>query len=675
MKILNTILNQKKGLTFFIVIAILAILLIAITSYNSMLRSERYTMYRIIYGDDALIIAEAGMDLLQRIVENEFALTGYERKNTYFKYEDLIKPKGEFKTVNFDSAKLTNIIANSEPIKALVDIFGGPSIARIKKVEVVIDENTVKYFADVCGTTSNIAPNYHEKFGIINYSIQVEFYGVTKMLNIAKQIKIVHTLPKVFRFFTLFIKNIPKDTDLNKILVDDSGNPVTGKPLVLNNGEYNSGASLSPLDVGMVFLGNTPASEPLILKLSHGTKGVGELFQMIESFYKNPDYEKDYKDSKGFQVVNLQYGVSSGMMAKARAYGIQSQKDLMSSMLKLYGTPDNPTPTRVLGNVNRSYLRLAAYQNTPNGSTDVGEMPSIPQANFKTSGVRPIIEKGVRNPPEIRPGEWIARLIFPEAMWDLEDQLYKNYALYMNQFISYEYYNFGFQSPIKDRNGFECNPNRIPDYDLKLKPSGTNSHGGSPAKPADEEYRGSDMRTISIDDKYAVPYASYKFAGDADFADFKKLFMNGTQPDSLRLGMMVKFAGDVKLPKMTIDKGGIIVCEKGNITISGDIEANPMHNQVLTLIAMDGDIIVDAAKVDAILITMKEGQKFTPRKKLELSGGLATHSMDFDKLLAAGGTINFRPPQTNSSNTPYFYYASIQPDVRNWKVILTNEQK
>jgi len=285
------------------------------------------------------------------------------------------------------------------------------------------------------------------------------------------------------------------------------------------------------------------------------------------------------------------------------------------------------------------------------------------------------MEKGVRNPPEIRPGEWIARLIFPEAMWDLEDQLYKNYALYMNQFINYEYYNFGFRSPIKDKNGFECNPNRIPDYDLKLKPSGTNGYGGSPAKPADEEYRGSDMRAITIDDKYAVAYASYKFAGDADFADFKKLFMNGTQPDSLRLGMMVKFAGGVKLPKMTVDKGGIIVCEKGDITISGDIEDNPTQNQVLTLIAMDGDIIVDAAKVDAILITMKDGQKFTPRKKLELNGGLAVNSMDFDRLLASGGTINFKQQQASSSSAPYFYYASIQPDVRNWKVILKNEQK
>lgn len=668
-------LKDKKGITFFIVIVLLAILLINISSYSSMLRSERYTMYRIIYGDNALIIAEAGMDLLQRIVENEFAMTGYERKNTYFNYEDLIKPKAEFKTVNFDSAKLTDVISNSEPIKCLVEIFGGPSITRIKRVEAVIDEKNVKYFADVCGITPNIAPNFHEKFGIINYSVVVEYYGVTKSLNIAKQIKIVHTLPKALRFFTLFIKNIPKGTNLNKILVDDSGNPTTGKPLVLNNGEYNSNTSLSPLDVGMVFLGNTPASEPLILKLSHGSNGVGELFQLIDSFYKNPDYEKDYKDSKGFQVANVQYGVSSGMMAKARAYGIQSQNDLLSSMLKLYGTPDNPTPTRVLGNVNRSYLRLAAYQNVPNGNTDVGEMPSIPQANFKTAGVKPIIEKGERNPPEVRPGEWIAKLIFPEAMWDFDDKLYKNYALYMNQFINYEYYNFAFQSPIKDKNGILCEPNRIPDYALKLTPSGTNSYGGSPAKPADEEYTGSDMRMFSIDEKYALPYTSYKYNGDSDFAEFKKLFMNGKQPDSLRLGMMVQFENDVKLPKMTIDKGGIIICKKGNITISGDIEANPIQNQVLTLIAMDGDIIIEAAKVDAILVSMKDGQKFTPKKTLAINGGLATHSMDFNQLLASGGTINFRPSQTNSSNVPYFYYASIQPDVRNWKVIFENEKK
>ncbi len=661
------ILKEKKGITFFVVIAVLAILFIAIVSYNSMLRAERVHMYRIIYGDNALIIAEAGMDLLQRIVENEFAQTGYERKNTYFKYEDLIKPKGEFQTVNFDSAKLTEVISKSEPVKGLIEIFGGPSVASVKKVEVFIDEKTVKYFSDVCGNTPNIAPNLREKFGIINYSVQVEYYGISKILNIAKQIKVVHTLPKVFRYFSLFIKNIPKDTEINKLLVDDNGNPTTGKPLILNNGEYNGNSSLSPLDLGMVFLGNTPASEPLILKLSHGKKGAGELFHLLDKFYMDTEFKKKYAGAKGFQVGHFEYGVSSGM-ANAKMFGIQTQKDILSSMLKLYGTPDNPTPTRVLGNVNRSYLRLSAYQDSPtNGTEYMGDMPFVTSQNFQTAGVKPIAEKD-ENPIQVHSAEWIAKKIFPDDMGGTD--LYKNYSEFMNQFIEYEPYNYSMYTPIKDKNGVECNPNRIPDFTQKLFPSGTNSYGGSPAKPADEEYTGSDLRSLVLDDKYALPYASYKFAGDSDFSDFKKLFMNGTSPDALRLGMIAQFDNDVKLPKMTVDKGGIIICKKGNITLSGDIEADPAQNQVLTIIAMDGDIIVDAAKVEAVLVTMKEGQKFSPRKTLELSGTLAVHSMDFDKLLSSGGNINFRPAQTLASNAPHFYYASIQPDVRNWKVVV-----
>ena len=286
--------NANKGVTFFVVIAILFVLVILVTSYNGMLRTERLHMYRIIYGDNALIIAEAAMDLLQRVVEDEFAKTGYERKNTYFNYEDLIKPKGEFATVNFNSDKLTDLIVNSEPIKALIDVFGGSGVARIKKVEVDIDEKNVKYFADVCGMTPNFTANTREKFGLINYTVQVEYYQITKALNITKQIKIVHTLPKGLRHFTLFVKNIPKDTDLNKLLVDDNGNPVSGKPLVLNNGEYNSSSSASPLDCGVVFLGNNPASEPLVLKLSHGSSktGVGELFHLLDKFYLDQEFKK-----------------------------------------------------------------------------------------------------------------------------------------------------------------------------------------------------------------------------------------------------------------------------------------------------------------------------------------------------------------------------------------------
>lgn len=663
--------NANKGVTFFVVIAILFVLVILVTSYNSMLRTERLHMYRIIYGDNALIIAEAAMDLLQRVVEDEFAKTGYERKNTYFNYEDLIKPKGEFATVNFNSDKLTDLIANSEPIKCLIDVFGGSVVARIKKVEVYIDEKNVKYFAEVCGMTPNFTANTREKFGLINYAVQVEYYQINKALNITKQIKIVHTLPKALRHFTLFVKNIPKDTDLNKLLVDDNGNPVSGKPLVLNNGEYNSSATASPLDCGVVFLGNNPASEPLVLKLSHGSAktGVGELFHLLDKFYLDQEFKKKY-GGNGFQVGHYEYGVSSGM-AGAKIFGIRSSKDILSSMLKLYGTPGEPTPTRVLGNVNRCYLRLAAYQDTPtNGNDFMGDMPNAPPEEFQTTGVKPIAEKG-EDPIQTHSCEWIAKKILPETLGGSD--LYQAYAEFMNQFIDYEPYNYSMCTPIKDKNSMACDPNKIPEFAAKLYPSGTNSFGGRPVKPVDEEYTGDDLRKLVLDEKYALPYASYKFNGDSDFADFKKMFMNGSNPDALRLGLAALFENGVKLPKMYIEKGGMIICKKGDITISGDIEADPAQNQVLTIIAMDGDITVSASKVEAVLIAMKDGLKYKPSKTIDMSGTLAVNSLDFDSLLSGGGKISFRPTQTLSSSQPHFYYASIQPDVRHWKVVIKNE--
>lgn len=658
-------------MTFFVVIAVLGILVILLTSYNSMLRTERLHMYRIIYGDNALIIAEAAMDLLQRVVEDEFAKTGYERKNTFFNYEDLIKPKGEFATVNFDSGKLTDLIANSDPIKGLIDIFGGSRVARIKKVEVYIDEKNVKYFSDICSMTPNIIANTREKFGIINYAVQVEYYEITKSLDIAKQIKIVHTLPKALRHFTFFVKNIPQGTDLNKLLVDDNGNPVSGKPLVLNNGEYNSNSSASPLDCGAVFLGNNPASEPLVLKLSHGSAktGAGELFHLLDKFYLDQEFKKKY-GGNGFQVGHYEYGVSSGM-AGAKIFGIRSPKDVLSSMLKLYGTPAEPTPTRVLGNVNRSYLRLAAYQDTPtNGDDFMGDMPNAEHGEFQTTGVKPIAEKG-EEPIQVHSCEWIAKKILPETLGGYD--LYQAYAEFMNQFIDYEPYNYSMCTPIKDKNSLVCDPNRIPEFAAKLYPSGTNSFGGKPVKPVDEEYGGDDLRKLVVDEKYALPYASYKFDGDRDFAEFKKLFMNGSNPDALRLGLAVQFENSVKLPKMYIEKGGMIICKKGDISLTGDIEADPLQNQVLTIIAMDGDITVSASKVEAVLIAMKDGLKYKPAKAVNLSGTLAVNSMDFDSLLACGGKINFRPVQTLSNAQPHFYYASIQPDVRRWKVVIKGE--
>ncbi len=663
--------SKNKGMTFFIVIAILFILFIMVVSYNGMLRSERVHMYRIIYGDNALIIAEAAMDLLQRIVEDEFAKTGYERKNEFFNYEDLIKPVAEFKTVKFDSDKLTDLISKSDPIKGLIEIFGGSSVARVKKVEVYIDEKNVKAFSEVCGMTPNVTANTREKFGLINYAVQVEYYQITKSLNITKQIKIVHTLPKVLRYFTLFIKNIAQGTDLNKLLVDDNGNPVSGKPLILNNGEYNSNSSASPLDCGIIFLGNNPASEPLVLKLSHGSAktGVGELFHLLDKFYLDLDFKKKY-GGNGFQVGHYEYGVSSGM-AGAKIFGIRSSKDILSSMLKLYGTPAEPSPTRVLGNINRSYLRLAAYQDTPtNGDDFMGDMPFAEPGEFQTTGVKPISERG-ENPIQTHSCEWIAKKILPETLGGAD--LYEAYAEFMNQFIDYEPYNYSMCSPVKDKNSIKCDPNKIPEFASKLYPNGSNSFGGRPVKPAEEEYGGDDLRKFLIDEKYALPYASYKFKGDSDFAEFKKMFMNGSNPEALRLGMAVLFEESVKLPKLLVEKGGIIICKKGDITLSGDIEADPLQNQVLTIIAMDGDIIVSAAKAEAVLITMKDGLKFKPLKQIDISGTLAVNSMDFDSLLSAGGKINFRPLQTLSSSTPHFYYASIQPDIRHWKVVIKGD--
>lgn len=660
--------RKRKGVTFVVVIGILTVLLIAIISYNSMLRSERVLMYHMIYGDNALIIAECAMEVLQKVVEYEFAKTGYERKDTYFKYEDLIKPKGEFDTVSFDSAKLTALISNSEPVKEIVDIFGGPGIARVSKVEVVIDKKTVRFYEDVCPQSPDIKHNPREKFGILTYRVEVEYYTLKKTLTVAKQIRIINILPKALRFFSFFVKNIPDGTDLNTLSNDKNGKIVSGKALVFNNGDYNRESS--PTNCGAIFLGNNPASKQLTLRLSHGADkaGVGEQFQLFEGFYLNDEYKKENPTSI-LHIGHLEWGFCKDI-ENEKKFGIQNPNEAKTSMLKLYGTPDNPTPTRVLGNVYRCYLRLAAYQdNNTNGREYMSEIPFLIPGDFTNNGIKPIAEKD-ENPIGVHSGEWIAKKLFGNDFASLSGiDLYRKYAHYMNQPIDFEPYNYGMCLPIKDKNGMECQTAGITDFNQKMFPGNSNSFGGQPPKPVDEEYTGGDMRKMTIDDNYVVPYASYKFKDDSELPRFREMFVekNGSV-DLLRLGLIAEFEEGVTLPKMTVEKGGMIVCKKGDIRISGDITCDPVQNQTLAIVALDGNIVVDASKVEAILISMKDGAKFTPSKPIQLGGTLAVNSLDFSKLSTTGGNIDFNTAQSSPLSSPHFYYASIQPDVRNWKV-------
>jgi len=656
---LPTRLKNKKGMSYIIAICILGILFAGIVSYNSMLRNERVQMYRTIYSDNALIIAEAAMEILQKIIEDEFSKTAFERKNDLFDYNDLIKPKAKFETVDFDSKKLTKIISNAKPITRIIDIFGGTKYAKINEVRVFIDRENIHSYEETCGPAAGFKANTREKFGLINYQIEVEYFSVKKILTVKKQIKIINTLPKGLRYFTLFVKNIPSGTDLNTLVVDEEGNPIQGKPLVLDNGNFNKEAS--PLNIGMIFLGNEKPQDPLVLRLSHGADigGVGELFHLFDDYYFDIIYDRKFPGSP-YLIGHLDYGLCREMKSMGH-YGIAFQRDVNTSALKLFGSPYNPTPTRVLGNIRRSYVRLAAYQDkTSLGMNHMSSLPFATPGNFSSNGVMPIADAS-EDPVKFKSCASLAARLFAGAAD------YIQYSKYMNQIVTAEPYNHGLFSEIKDKRGLVCSPFKIPDIKERLYPSKENNYGGLPAAPADSEITADDLRKLTLDEKYITPYVSYRFKDNADMDKFRKLFIApDSSPEILNLGLVAYFEGDITLPAMVVARGGMIVCKKGNITLSGNIVADPFQNQILTLIALDGEIIVNADRVDASLIALKEGTKFAPQKPLQINGTLAVNSIDFTQLSKVGGRIKFKTSQTVKDDSPFFYYASIQPDVRNW---------
>jgi len=657
----------SRGMSYIIIIGILFTLLIAVASFSSLLRNERYFMYKVIYGDNALIIAEAAMDILQKIVEDEFSKTGLERNDKYFKYSDLIAPKGEFKGIVFDSAKLTEVIRQSKPIQKLIAVFGSSSI-RIVEVRAAIDKNSVKYYCDGKDITPGIVPNPCEKYGMIVFQADVEFYSIRRTLTVKKQFKLVNILPKALRFFTLFIKTIPKGTDLNCLLTDKDGKVISGKPLFLYNGAFNR--EQSPLNLGIVFLGNTPASSPLNLRLSHGSfkDGAGELFQLNDDFYIDPHYKNRYSPFTGFRIGHLDYGVCSDMVRMPQ-YGVSGTL-AKTSILKLYGNNINPSPTRVLGNVFRSYLKLSVYQDLKTSGKDY--MCEIPFADNPADFVKPakgtipIAEKG-ENPPRRRTCLDIARKIFPSYYGGLK--IFNAYRMYMNQVVDWEPYNYSLYTKIKDKHGLNCDPHKIPDLITRLFPDSFNNFGGKPCRPVDSEFSNDDLRKFIVDDKYFSPYVSFRYSGSADFEKFKTRFIETSKDGKnvLKLGMVAMFDSAVTLPAMTVARGGVIVCKKGNIVVSGDIVNDPVYRQPLTLIALEGDVVISSGKFDGIIISMNEGSKFVPQKPLDITGSLAVNSFDFQKLASMGGTISYNTYQSLPQNDPGFYYASIQPDVRNWE--------
>lgn len=658
--------DGARGVSYIVVMGIIGTLLIAVLSYNTLLRNERLHMYRTIYSDNALILAEAAMEILQKVVEEELSRPACERKNDFFDFRDLIKPKDKFETIKFDSKKLTRLIANSKPIAKLIDIFGDRN-ARISSVNVAIEKGSIKYYAEKFGQSPGIAPNTREKFGLVRYQVEVDYFGIKKNLVVKKQIKVFSILPKVLRFFTLFIRNIPKDEDLNKITVDQDGFVQKGKPLILQNGEFNRESS--PLAVGMVFLGNAHASDPLVLRLSHGAekRGVCETFQLIEDLYLDLIYAKKYPRTP-HNVVHIDYGMSEEMRS-SKDFGINLPREVNTSVIKLFGTAEKPSPTRVLGNVRRAYVRLSALQDkATKGMQYMVEMPSVSPAEYSSKGGEIIAYNGEEGGGNKLSCETIAVYLFPSVPYSSR---YREYAKYMTQIIDTDPYSFGLMLDIRDRRGMKCDHRKIPDLTARLFPNSSNNFGGKPAKPADGEFLYDDLRKIAFDEKYLLPYVSYKFNDSNDIPRFRELFCEPSPSggaDLVKLGSIVSFEKDITLPAMVVEKGGIIICKKGNITVSGDIVCDPLKQQVLTLIALDGDVIVGAGRVDAMIIALKDGTKFIPTKELKIYGGLAVNSMDFSNLAKHGGEIRFDTKFSTPEDNPALYFASVQPDVRNWEM-------
>ena len=539
--------------------------------------------------------------------------------------------------------------------------------------------------------------------------------GVSYSFEETRQVKIINLVPGILGKFSLFVQQC--DANYNKYAANINGEPddrVSSPhyPVILKNGgELDEGKQISTTDLdgwkrrGFIYLGGGTT----VLNLTAGNhEAFGENFHffnidsLLEPKSQIPSYfDPDPSGQFSNPPINVWNPISQlstlpqnalppdGLFApeftfwiKHLVSGFYTKEDpensdmnvdgrlavhfptpsspgvpnpqMMSSVLHLFGTRSNPSPTLVLGNVFRRYADYSAIvMDATNDKVRDAILTYLNESTGAMPAQRSVIQSSLDS--ELGPNKPI---VIDTTVFSCE-ALFAGAGGYTEKMCQI------FQEPYLRSHDYLYHRNSTNFY-----PQSSTFPG-----PANSLAAATSTFTLSLDASLgrSEPFFEEGVLSDLpmefllskcvvkveDCREFSAHFLNETILN-LDTAVLIKEAKDGKYEfpaEVRIEKGGIIVFEKGNVSL-GRISTIPGVDDFLIIVALNGNIVIDNSFSGAMKASLfaPKGEIIlkNPTIPLDVRGSVVVKRLPAD-CLQAGGKIVYNT-QTDPSAPDYGNY-------------------
>jgi hypothetical protein len=544
-----------------------------------------------------------------------------------------------------------------------------------------------------------------EKELVVTITAEVTSNGFYCKLSEDRPIRLINLLPDILGKFTFYVKNLDDSQSLNCFANHIDGytdsafsqSPNCIPVILKNGGELDFAASeINDPDSwqkrGYIFIGG----DSVDINLTGGNfEAYGELFHFyamdqssgIPGYYTMfppsffaapPDFTQTWPQSLNsgpdfaseFAYI-LKHVVAGFYTTQDNGGGMNydqrlavsfpdsdstSETRMRSSSLNLFGTRSNPSPTLVLGNVNRCYAdfcgivvdvdldgqRDAVVDYVRETDEPVGNLP-MPESSIEAS-----------SNGSLAPGTLIQLdngLINYSNMFASDFEYQENMCAIISEpyLRSHDYLYFRAEDNFFPETS--CFGESVADYQHKFS-----------LKFDSEVFADRDFYKDGYPQDYPVDGLNDKISYRInDFAEFLERFYDSDN-NRLHLGITVSIENSqgqpVELPDgLSLTRGGLLLVENGDIEVGAIGLSDP--DEVLTIVALQGNIILNLSSgqpVCANLIALNGTVKNnTPNRGLDLNGTLAVNNYNPIEFKAGGRILYNNLNDPSGKNYDYYY--------------------
>ena len=544
-----------------------------------------------------------------------------------------------------------------------------------------------------------------EKELVVTITSEVTLNGFFCQLREDRQIRLINLLPDILGKFTFYVKKLDDSQGLNCFAnhidgyTDSAFTQSTNcLPVILKNGGELDFAATEINDPeswqkrGYIFIGG----DSVDINLTGGNfEAYGELFHFyamdqssgIPGYYTMfppsffaapPDFTQtwpqslnsgpDFADEFAYLLKHVVAGFyttqdNGGNMNHDQRLAVSfpdsdlsAETRMRSSSLHLFGTRSNPSPTLVLGYVNRCYAdfcgivvdvdldgqRDAIVDYVRETEEAIGNLPMPPSTIDAASngslapGIPILLDNGLVNYGNM----FASDFEYQENMCSIKSEPYLR---------SHDYLYFRGEDNFFPETS--CFGENVADYQHKFS-----------LKFASEVFADRDFYKDGYPQDYPVNGLNDKISYRInDFDEFLERFYD-SENNRLNLGISLAIENSqgeqVELPdSISLTRGGLLLVENGDIVVGAIELSDP--DEVLTIVALQGNIFLNLSSgqpVCANLIALNGSVKNnTPNRGLDLHGTLAADKYNPVEFKAGGRILYNKLNDPSGKNYDYYY--------------------